>query len=94
MQSILPFSINEHYELYEFQLDPYEDLGRLDKYKYVGSEYQKILDYPVEEIILGYNLDFLRVAEATLDTQEINAATGNRILMKIILFDEGYGEFI
>lgn len=94
MQSILPFNIDEPYELHEFQLDPYEDLGRLDKYIYHQQEKLLILDYPVEEIILGYNFDYLRVAEVTLDTKEINEGTGNRILMKVVLFDEGYKEFI
>ncbi len=94
MQSILPFEIDEKYELHEFQLSPYEDLGRLDKYSYLLQEQLLVLDYPVEEIILGYNFDFLRVAEVTLDTKDINKGTGNRILMKIVLYDECYEEFV
>ncbi len=55
----IPFQIGEQYENWEFDLEPVKTSKTYDKYRYIKTDQKELLNVPVKQILLTFNLDIL-----------------------------------
>ncbi|MDR6299918.1 hypothetical protein [Mesonia maritima] len=79
----IPFKIGMQYENWEFDLEPIKFAKYFDKYKYIKSNYSKLLDINVNSIYLFFNLDILFRVEIIMD---INFVLGFHNLVQKLNF--------